>query len=283
MRSIVTSLIFVLGLTSIFAQEKSMSGPIDEIENMYLISSSDNKLIYQRSEGTYKKFKQFFKVVNLESGEINETVLDPIQDEKYYGSVFDQFVHDGYIYELVRFVKSSFTTSCKVGLVKRNTENFTQEGPIKWLGEFYIFNAMMSPGITLYQDDAGFYVVSNETNADDCFVSRFDFELNEEWKSDMGFLSEESVSLSRITIDESNNMLMALSIKAEVKSSSWSFKTPVRSSGLMFLYVQNDGEVISVSPEFKESIYVKMYDFKFYPELNELVGVFSITKLLDEK
>jgi len=283
MKYIIFNLLFVLGVSfSSNCQGVTLSKPSEEILNQELIYCSKEKLIFSRTEGSYKKFSQFFKTLDMGTGEVIEFEPTVLKEGKFFGVVFDYFVKGDYIYELVRFVKSSFTTSCKVGVLKRRISDFEIEGEIVWLGDFWIFNALDSPDIEFHDGEKGFYVIAN--NPEQSFIGRYDFKLNRLWQVEAEYLREENIKLTNVTVDDADNMLLALKITAAVSKKLFLFKTPpVSSSGLMFLYIDIDGEITSISPEFEENLFVKSYSFKFFPEKSELLGVFETTKLIDEK
>lgn len=274
MRNIVTTLIIVLGLTSLYAQDVKLSASVKEMPNSKMIFNDGETLIYFGTS-SYSK-------VNLENGEIEKVEIQVIEHDNRKWYSVKRFVHEDEIIELVFSQETPSDTIFRLGLVKKDLDDLSDVSDIEPVGDFVLYSTGRNFSFNLYPTKNGFYLTGDCGKKVNCIFNKYDYDLNELWSHKVPFISEEGVTISRLTIDDKGDLLVAVSIEDIQKQKFWSFKTPVRSSGLMFLHFSHDGDLTSVSPEFNQSLFVKMYEFKYYPELERLVGVFIITDMINE-
>jgi hypothetical protein len=234
-------------------------------------------LYYYYQESSYRSLltEQIHTIINFKTGKIIANKQDGIRYERLGGYVLDHFVQGGFIYELVRFIKSTQANKCQIGIIKRNLSDSKQAGDIHWLGEFTF---RFDQNVSLLKSESCFYLISTnlEVKTNNVYLKKYDFQLNQLWQNDLSYLNEEGVEVTSSQVDEVGNVTIVVSLSKPTKK--WSFN-PVRSYGLGTINVQADGQEYIATLDLNEDITIESSKFKYLPNTEELVGFFIITQV----
>jgi hypothetical protein len=267
------------------AQTASLLPEMSEITvDYHLVLSDEERLIYRYSSIYSPFFENKFRVFDVKTGVVENLAAEDIDYEGTTGLVIQSFVKDDLFYELLIFKGRGLGGNIYNGVANRDVKTLKQVGklvivdkiedPIPGAGTF----------LSLLECDEGFYVLADTKYTNSHYIKRYNYDLEEEWSKELDFLGEEGIEVKKTTYSKNGDVLLAITITEIPKQSYFMFKSqPVKGSGLMFVHIQSDGESSAVSPEFEENLNVKTYDFKYYPNLNELVGVFSVTTVIDDE
>lgn len=223
------------------------------------------------------RFDKGYEVVDLGSSTRRES--GPIQrrQEKLIGEPIDYFVEGTSIYELVKFFKP-VAAKCQLGLLKRNINDFKQEGAIAWLGEYPMIIVTSHPNARMYHDANGITVFSGHQSKGDLkpFIARYDYDLNQVWKKEPQQLADPKVHMAGYTGDEQGGLIELRLSDSPVLLNGLSWGRSV--SLLSFMVLEADGETTQIDPKLEPGLVFTDGDFYFDFERNAVTGIGLVGK-----
>lgn len=249
--------------------------------------STDAKARYNTIHASdYKKYSvkfyqddDLYYLMNFETGLSTEKKLKKPLFEDQKGKIINIVIHENYLYEIVRFVKSNLTKKCRIGIIKRSIETFEQVDVVMMPEEFAIFSAEENPVVETYLSETGIYFLSRrQSTSENNYLSFYDFDLNEKWKHKMGFMGEMSVSLQNFDVFEEGNAVLEIHF-AETQKGFTFKESIVKPMSVSFVVVRNTGEIEFIAPKLDKEFVFKhnsiFYDF----DKDELIGLYFINEI----
>lgn len=277
-------LLFICGLlsfTSIYSQSFEFMKPLENntkfrYNTVYNFNGYKNVYYYQDSRE--------YQVYDNETGEFLSKKIPEITFEGQTGKVLSLNVVGDEIFELVRFIKSKFTTKCNVGIIKRSAKDLSQISITVLPEEFGIFNSEENPNVVFHFTENGFYLLSGRQyyGKPINFLAYYDLDMKEQWKRPMEFLQEEGVQVNKFEIFEKGNAIVELHVQNVQKGFQFKQSTIIPTA-VSFLAVNVDGEVDFIAPQMDKGFIFShsriFYDFA----KEELSGVYIINEMTNPK
>jgi len=226
--------------------------------------------------GSEPSYNVDYQLLNTKTDAIKEVKSRPENDIAIKSNHIYSFVNGKYIYELFLFSGKARYES--YGFIKRNIETGNQEGEILLLEKKGFIKRVSF-------DNNGIHILINDSNeyfSKEYFLFRLNFDLSIEWSKKIDILSNSEVSISTISIDEDFNFLISILISEKVKMSLFRLDANAK-SGLAFIIIDSDGNIKNAAPELPGNLFALSSKFKYYPEKQELVGLFVIAEVINER
>lgn len=231
-------------------------------------------------------YKERAIVVDTENDQVLDLEQKKLTIDDYVVSLVNNKKHiDGeYLYELAYCSNKKKLVNFGYAILKRNLNSISEVEAVVWLENFDV-----SPGYSsvintyLYPGKSCFYIIrkamvgkSGEQN----YIAKYNYDLEEIWKKDFSFTNETGIDVDYVNVNENDDLLICLKIKGGTKG-GW-FKSVVVQSGLFFYVIKNNGEELSISPQINQNVVINKYDLRYYPEKEEVVGLFVVNKLYEK-
>ena len=278
MRSILSALTLLLILNSTYSQttiEHSAAehkGPVGDVVH----SNNGNTINFFQHD-----YKQKYTLSNYATGESKTFKLDIIEDE-HRGQIMHVSGEGDFIYEIVRFTKSSMAIKSRVGLIKRNISDFNKVGDVVYLNEFRKITTSYDSSIKMITSKNGINILFGREKGKDstkCYFAKYDLDLNEIWKKDVNHLFEKGEEVVNWDVNDENNILVTLSVLPK-RSNIWA--PQINTSSLMLVNISPNGIINSFAPSTSSIIYILDAKFHYLSKTNEYVGIFLIPKAISD-
>jgi hypothetical protein len=239
----------------------------------------DNVSCYLNKTPYTNPSQPVYSFLDYTTGEIETKECLPLESENGTGYIKSISIADGFIYELINYGGTGFTTKCFVSVIKRDYE--TMEVIAEYdFGEFGIFNSGLTPTISMHRADDGIFLVAGQQSYGEQrnFVSKLDLDLKFLWQNDFEYFSEDGVSLGKSTV-QGNNLITLLKVDVEVESAR-RFKLFGKEfkSGLLMLKHDTNGDNTLITPDLTEDLIVLANKFYYDEDKDEYTAFFLTIK-----
>ncbi len=285
MNKVIVSLFISFLAINSFAQVSSVLPEMDEISVDYKLMSCDGNQVIYRFKSLYSPFyENKFKVYDSKSGASKDVTIDNVSYQGAVGLVTNFIIKNDIMYELLLFKGSKTGGYTYNALVRRDLSTLKQIGELLIVDEIQTAYIGAGQGLEMFVGDKAFYVLAGSEYLKKHYLKKYDFSLNQEWALDLDFLDVPGAKLKNVSLADNDDLLLGILFKEAPKTSHFQFRyVPNSGSSLILLHVKSDGTSTAVTPELEGTLSVRAYDFHYYPDRKELVGVFSTTKIINEK
>lgn len=283
---ITLSLLLLLFINNLFSQEINAKLS-NALPNEYIYHNQSffhkGKLYFFENEMSFKERKI---ILNTENDQVLDLEQKKLEVDGYIVSLSQNKKHikDDHLYELVYCSNKKKLTNFGYAVLKRNLNTISEVEKTVWLETFDVSPSVSSIINTwLYPGNNCFYIVRQAyvgKNGEQNYIAKYNYNLEQIWKKDFSFTNENGITIDKVTVNENDDLLVALKIKGDTKG-GW-FKSIVVQSGLFFYIIKNNGEELRFSPQIDQNMVINECKFRYYPEKEEVVGLFMVNKLYDK-
>lgn len=256
------------------------------LPNEYVYSNQsffhEGKLYFFDNDQAYKERTI---VLNTENDQVLDLEQKKLLVDDYVVSLSKNKKHisGDHLYELVYCSNKKRLVNYGYAVLKRNLNSISEVEQVLWLENFDVTPGFVSMVYTyLYPGKDCFYIVRTSDvgkNGEKNYIAKYNYNLEEMWKKDFSFINETGIDIDYVTVNDTDDLLIALKIKGNTKG-GW-FKSIVVQSGLFFCVIKNNGEELRFSPQINQNMVINKKEFRYYPEKEEIVGVFVTNKLYE--